>query len=216
MILEILSVGPLQSNCYILGCDATRSAVVIDPGGEIPRILGKLAQLELNPELIFCTHAHYDHICGLAELKQLTGAKALLHAEDFPLYDNLAVQAAWIGLPAPQQTEIDQKLTGNEVLQFGDLSGQILHTPGHSPGSCCFLMTGSVPRLFSGDTLFRESIGRTDLWGGSYESLLNSLMQKILPLPDDMIISPGHGPESTLRHEKKNNPFLRSQSLRDS
>ncbi len=211
MILEILSVGPLQSNCYILGCESTRKAMVIDPGDEILRIHATLKQLELRLELIFCTHAHFDHIAGLAELKQLTGAKALLHEKDFPLYENIAMQAAWIGLPAPKQAEIDQRLTGNEVIQFGELSGQIMHTPGHSPGSCCFLVTGNVPRLFSGDTLFRESIGRTDLWGGSYETLLNSLMHKILPLPDAMIVSPGHGPESTLRHEKKHNPFLQDR-----
>jgi hydroxyacylglutathione hydrolase len=213
MILEILSVGPLQSNCYIVGCESTHQAMVIDPGDEAPRIHAKLKQLDLRLELIFCTHAHYDHVSGLAELKQLTGAKALLHADDFPLYEDLAMQAAWIGLPAPRKTKIDRKLSGNEVLQFGELNGQIMHTPGHSPGSCCFIMTDNIPRLFSGDTLFRESIGRTDLWGGSYDSLLNSLVHKILPLPDDMVVSPGHGPESTLLHERENNPFLQGQSF---
>jgi hydroxyacylglutathione hydrolase len=213
MILETLTVGPLQSNCYILGCESTFKALVVDPGGEAPRIHARLKQLGLESELVFCTHAHLDHVGGLAELKELTGARALLHEDDFPLFQNLATQASWIGLPAPNPTVIEQKLSGGEILQWGELTGQILHTPGHSPGSCSLLMTGSNNQLFSGDTLFRESIGRTDLWGGSYETLLNTLMHKILPLPENTVVFPGHGSETTLLYEKEHNPFIRDRLI---
>lgn len=213
MIIETLPVGPLQSNCYILGCEMSRLGWVIDPGDEAHKIVALLDKLRLTLDSIFCTHAHLDHVAGLADLKRSRPAPVWMHEEDRPLFQNLAQQAAWIGLDAPEQVEVEKWLNGGETVTLGEISGQVLHTPGHSPGSCSLLIGGHSPVLFSGDTLFRESIGRTDLWGGSYETLINSMVQKILPLPGILRIYPGHGPSTTLNHEKEYNPFIQEMTI---
>jgi hydroxyacylglutathione hydrolase len=211
MILEKLVVGPIQCNCYILGCEATREALVIDPGDDIDLILAALKKHNLQLKAIFCTHAHMDHVGGLAKLKAKTGARAMMQEEDLSFYQNLATQAAWMGLPAPGVTEIDELLRDGMTVSFGNYSGQVVSTPGHTRGSCCLHLPGSPDWFFSGDTLFQGSVGRTDLWGGSYEELINSIQRKILPLDDSVRVLPGHGPETTIGMEKRYNPFLQSR-----
>jgi len=186
---------------------------VIDPGDEAPRIVALLDKHGLTLNSIFCTHAHLDHVAGLADLKRIRPARVWMHEKDLPLFQNLAQQAAWIGLDTPEPVEIENWLNGGEAVTLGELTGQVLHTPGHSPGSCSLLIDGDTPCLFSGDTLFRESIGRTDLWGGSYETLIHSMAQKILPLPGSLCIYPGHGPSTTLNHEKEYNPFIHNRNI---
>jgi hydroxyacylglutathione hydrolase len=208
MLLETLTVGPLQCNCYLLGCEETREALVIDPGDDVQVILSRLHARELHLTGIYCTHAHLDHVGALAELKSKTGAPALLHEQDLPLYKNLSLQASWIGLPAPPLTEIDVLLQDEASIHFGQCSGKVLFTPGHSPGSCCFYFAPPIGVFFSGDTLFQGSVGRTDLWGGSYEELMHSIHQKILGLPGNLKVLPGHGPATTVGEERHFNPFL--------
>jgi hydroxyacylglutathione hydrolase len=213
MILEKLMVGPIQCNCYILGCEATREALVIDPGDDVDLILAALKKHNLQLKGLFCTHAHLDHVGGLAELKAKTGAPAMMREEDVEFYKNLASQAAWMGVPAPSITGIDELLQDGSVVSFGHYSGTVSSTPGHTPGSCCLHLSGSPSRLFSGDTLFQGSVGRTDLWGGSYEELINSIQHKILPLDDNVTVLPGHGPETTIGRERRFNPFLQSSAV---
>jgi len=211
MIVQRIPVGPLECNCYLVGCETTREALIIDPGDEVDVLCQCLQDENLALKTIFCTHAHFDHVGGLAELKKRTGVRAFLHALDAPLYQNLAEQAAWLGLATPSIAEIDAYYQGGEEIQFGNLRGKILHTPGHSPGSSCLWIDEGAPTLFCGDTLFQGSIGRTDLWGGSYQELLQSLQTTILPLPDATRIYPGHGPACKLAEEKKSNPFLQGE-----
>ena len=213
MILEKRVVGPIQCNCYILGCETSREALVIDPGEDVGLILAALNKHQLQLKGIFCTHAHLDHVGGLAELKAKTGAPAMMQEGDLEFYKNLASQAAWMGMPTPLITEIDELLQDGSVVSFGHYSGKVAATPGHTPGSCCLHFSGSPAWLFSGDTLFQGSVGRTDLWGGSYEELINSIQRKILPLGDDVKVLPGHGPETTIGREKRSNPFLQRSAV---
>lgn len=208
MIFEAITVGPLQCNCYILGCDKTREGLVIDPGDDSDLILSLVEKHRLKVKYILSTHAHIDHVGDLEPLKARTGAEAILHELDLPLYQNLSIQAAWLGVVAPQMAKIDTFIHNRDTLRFGQYSGEILHTPGHSPGSLCLHLPGSVDQLFAGDTLFQRSIGRTDLWGGSYEEILKSIRQKLLVLDDHTVIYPGHGPATTVGEEKRHNPFL--------
>ena len=208
MIFEAITVGPLQCNCYILGCDKTREGLVIDPGDDSDLILPLIEKHRLKIKYIFCTHAHIDHVGDLEPLKARTGAEAVLHELDLPLYQNLSIQAAWLGVIAPPMAKIDTFIHNRDTLRFGHYSGEVLHTPGHSPGSLCLHLPGPVDQLFAGDTLFQRSIGRTDLWGGSYEEILKSIRQKLLVLEDRTVIYPGHGPATTVGEEKRHNPFL--------
>jgi len=214
LIHEILPVGLLQCNCHILGDPETGEALVVDPGDEVGRVLELLQRHRLKVCAIVSTHAHIDHVGGLARLQNETGAPVLMHGADAELYAALPVQARWIGMPPPEQTRIDGFLKDGEVLRWGRLQATVLHTPGHSPGSLCLLMPSDtqglleVPRLLAGDTLFAGSVGRTDLWGGSFQQLMRSLREKILVLPDHTRVYPGHGPATTLGIEKETNPFL--------
>jgi hydroxyacylglutathione hydrolase len=210
MILESIAVGPLQCNCYILGCVKTREALVIDPGDDVHLILPLLQKHGLNVKYILSTHAHIDHVGDLEKLKVETGAQTLLHERDLPLYQNLPAQASWLGVETPEMTQIDNLIQEGDKIAFGEHSGEILFTPGHTPGSLCLHLPGQMNFLFAGDTLFHRSIGRTDLWGGSYEHIIQSIRRKLLVLDERTIVYPGHGPATTIEEEKRLNPFLRT------
>lgn len=208
MIIESLAVGPLQCNCYILGCDETREALLIDPGEDAELILPLLAKHQLKVRYILSTHAHIDHVGDLERMKDATGAETLLHEKDLVLYQNLPVQASWLGVPVPPLATIDTLVADRDKLQFGRYSGEILFTPGHTPGSVCLHLPEGNGKLFSGDTLFCRSIGRTDLWGGSQETIFRSLREKVLALEDTTVVYPGHGQPTTIGEERRLNPFL--------
>jgi hydroxyacylglutathione hydrolase len=211
-----LPVGMLQCNCSIVSDPVTREALVIDPGDEIARVLELLGRYKLTVKAIVSTHAHIDHVGGLSKLHQYTGAPVMMHLEDVPLYNGMDVQAAFLGVAPPEVGQIDQFLRDGDTLQWGTLSANVLHTPGHSPGSISLYMpsaevagaSSSLPQLFAGDTLFAGSIGRTDLWGGSMEEIMNSLRDKVMQLPDQTIVHPGHGARTTIGEERRSNPFL--------
>jgi hydroxyacylglutathione hydrolase len=212
MIHEVIPVGWLQCNCSIVGDEASGEAVVIDPGDEIEHIQEVLRRHNLRVRYIIATHAHIDHVGGIEQLQKATGAAVGLHAADLPLYRNLAAQAAWLGVKPPGTVEIDQILKGGDRLRAGPLSLEVFHTPGHSPGSLSLYLEGEQPRIFSGDTLFQGSVGRTDLWGGSYEQLLRSIAGTLFLFPDETPVFPGHGPATTIGRERGSNPFLRNLS----
>ena len=208
MIHEIIPVGMLQCNCSILGDETTGEAVVIDPGDEVERVKEVLARHNLNAKYIVATHAHIDHVGGIEKLQRATGASVLMHSDDLPLYQNLAMQAAWLGIQPPGSVDVDQFLKEGDVLRWGSLALEVLHTPGHSPGSLSLHLPGEHRRVFSGDTLFQGSIGRTDLWGGDYQQILRSIRNRLLEFPDQTPVFPGHGEPTTIGKERESNPFL--------
>jgi glyoxylase-like metal-dependent hydrolase (beta-lactamase superfamily II) len=208
MIHEILPVGMLACNCSIVGDEETGEAIVIDPGDEIERVQEVLAQHKLRAKYIVATHAHIDHVGGLEELKRTSGAPVLMHAGDLPLYKNLAVQAEWLGVPPSGVVTVDQFLKEGDTLRIGSHVFEVLHTPGHSPGSLSLHLPGQRQKIFSGDTLFQGSIGRTDLWGGSFEEILRSIHERLLVFPDETPVFPGHGLPTTIGEERETNPFL--------
>src|ERR1700746_915523 len=210
MIHEILPVGPLHCNCSIIGDETTHEAMVIDPGDEIEDILALVKKHNLQVKQIAITHAHIDHVGGAMKLRTATGAPILLNQNDYALLKMLDVQAAWIGVAAPEKVEIDQNLHDADMVKAGSLAAQVLHTPGHTEGSVC-LYFPAEKKLIAGDTLFAGSIGRTDLPGGSYEKILGSLHAQVLVLPDDTLVIPGHGPETTIGEERESNPFLQKR-----
>ena len=208
MIFESVAVGPLQCNCYIVGCEETREALLIDPGEDAELILPLIAKHRLNVRYILSTHAHIDHVGDLEKMKDATGAQALLHEKDLVLYKNLPTQAAWLGVPVPPSTAINNFVADQDELRFGKHTGEVLFTPGHTPGSICLHLPEGSGKLFSGDTLFYRSIGRTDLWGGSQETIFRSLRGKLLALDDKTVVYPGHGQPTTIGEERRLNPFL--------
>ena len=214
-----IPVGMLQCNCSIIGDPITREAMVVDPGDEVTRILDLIGRHKLNVKAIVSTHAHIDHVGGLCKLHQYTGAPVLMHREDLPLYKAMDVQASFLGVPTPELTEVDQLLKEGDILRWGAFEAKVIHTPGHTPGSISLFLphkagkiTVPAPQLFAGDTLFAGSIGRTDLWGGSLEQMMDSLRLKLMELPDDTIVYPGHGPATTIGREREVNPFLQADS----
>jgi len=209
MIHEILPVGMLACNCSILGDESTGEAIVLDPGDEIARVREVLDRYSLRLKCIVATHAHIDHVGGIERLQRATGAALLLHEADLPLYENLATQAAWLGVPCPEAAAVDQFLKSGDVIRAGQLSLEVFPTPGHSPGSVSLYLPGEGRRIFSGDTLFKESIGRTDLWGGDPNQIFRSIRDVLLRFPDETPVFPGHGPATTIGSERERNPFLR-------
>jgi hydroxyacylglutathione hydrolase len=216
IIHEILPVGLLQCNCSIIGDPETREALVVDPGDEADRILQILAKHALTVKAIVSTHAHIDHVGGLRKMQQATGAPVLMHGDDMELYRHLDMQAAFIGMSAPDPATVDTLLREGDTLRWGRFAASVLHTPGHTPGSISLYLApqesdsgkADPGRLLAGDTLFAGSIGRTDLWGGSLERILRSIHQKLLILPEETIVYPGHGAITTIGEERATNPFL--------
>jgi len=208
MIHEILPVGMLQCNCSIFGDEQSREAIVIDPGDNIEDILDVLQKHSLKVKAIVITHAHIDHIGGAAKLKALTGAPVHMNQDDAELYDRLDVQAGWLGMETPEKTGIDTYAREGDSLKLGSAEFQVLQTPGHTQGSIS-LWIPAENKLVAGDTLFRDSIGRTDLPGGDGRQILRSIHTKLLTLPSEAVVIPGHGPNTTIGREKERNPFLR-------
>jgi hydroxyacylglutathione hydrolase len=206
-ILETIPVGPLQCNCTILGDPASGEALVIDPGDEPERILQALRARRLTPVALLHTHAHFDHIGGSRRVKETTSAPIRLHAADFPLYDALPVQAARFGLSAEDPLPPDRPVEDGETIRFGAFAVTAIHTPGHTPGSTCYHFAREGV-LFSGDTLFRRSIGRTDLWGGDTDAILASIRDRLYSLPGELRVVCGHGPDTTIAEERRANPFV--------
>ena len=210
MILEQLVVSPFQSNCWIFGCGETREGVVIDPGDEAERIVESVETHGLTIKYLIHTHGHLDHVGATAAVHRETGGLTLIHEADQIMLDNLPAQASLFGGGEPEIPSVDQYIKEGDHIAFGRYVLSVLETPGHSPGGVCLKVEGSEHGVFAGDTLFQGSIGRTDLWGGSYEQLMDSIRDQLLPLDDDTIVYPGHGPQTTIGAEKQNNPFLQS------
>ena len=215
--IETFPVGPLQCNCTILGDPATGEAIVIDPGDEISRIHRRLTELGLTLKQILITHAHIDHIGGALKLKRLTGAPILLNEADLPLLKMMDSQAGWLGIETPETATPDASLGDGMTVGLDTAPAQVLHTPGHTQGSVCLYFAPAEPAvaalagpglLIAGDTLFAGSIGRTDLPGGNSRQILESIHSRLLVLPEDTQVLPGHGPLTTIGEEKFRNPFL--------
>ena len=207
MIHEILPVGMLQCNCSVFGDERSREALVVDPGDDIARVLEVVERHGLTVKAIVITHAHIDHIGGAHKLKQATGAPVYMNPDDAELQEMLDVQAGWLGMHPPEQVEIDAPAKDGDKLVMGATEFHVLHTPGHTQGSIS-LWIPSERKLVAGDTLFRDSIGRTDLPGGDGRQILQSIHDKLLPLPDDTLVIPGHGDNTTIGREKQFNYFL--------
>lgn len=207
MIHEILPVGPLQCNCSIVGDESSREAMIIDPGDDVSDILTIVQKHGLTVKHIVITHAHIDHVGGAMKLKAKTGAPILLNQNDYALLKMLDVQASWLGMLPPGPVHIDEALADGHKLSVGLLEANVIHTPGHTEGSVC-LYFPAEQKLIAGDTLFAGSIGRTDLPGGSYDQIISSLHSRVLALPDQTIVFPGHGPLTTIGEERESNPFL--------
>jgi hydroxyacylglutathione hydrolase len=207
MIVESFPVGPLRCNCTILGDEVTHEAIVVDPGDNIPEVLSRLAKHGLTLRQIVITHAHIDHVGGAAQLKKATGAPVFLNQKDLQLLNMMEIQAGWLGIPTPQVAAPDASAEDGMAIGLPSLPGEVLHTPGHTPGSICLLFP-EHHLLLAGDTLFAGSIGRTDLPGGDSRQILRSLRDRLLVLPDTTRVVPGHGEETTIGEERQSNPFL--------
>jgi hydroxyacylglutathione hydrolase len=206
---DVLTVGMFQSNCFVVSCGKTRQAVVIDAGDEADRIAAHVRDEGLAVQMIVCTHGHIDHVAALPELASVLGAPVAMHEDELVLYENVDRQAALFGLPTPGKVKVQRLLSDGDVISFGEVTGKVVHAPGHSPGGICIAFENETPPVaFVGDVLFRGSIGRTDLMGASERQMIKTLKDVILRFPDDTIIYPGHGPETTIRVEKRSNPFL--------
>lgn len=205
IIFESLAVGPLAVNCYIIGSKEAKAAIVIDAGGDHEEILSVLKKHNLTLQLLINTHAHFDHVGGVRRLQDLTGAKFFLHRKDIPLLDCLNDQTDAFGLPSIPIPKVDRPLADNEEILIGNKVIRVIHTPGHSPGSVCYFIDDVV---FAGDTLFAGSIGRTDLYGGSYEEIIHSINTRLFTLEGHIIVYPGHGEFTTIGKEKRHNPFF--------
>src|SRR5215471_24117 len=207
MIHEILPVGPLQCNCSVIGDENTREAIVIDPGDDIEQVLALVRKHQLQVRQIVITHAHIDHVGGAMRLRAATGAPILLNQSDHALLKMLDIQAAWLGMSSPGKVDVDLSPKDADKVQVGSLVGNIIETPGHTEGSVCLYLSAEK-KLIAGDTLFAGSIGRTDLPGGSFKKIMESLLGPVLALPDDTIVVPGHGPLTTIGEERETNSFL--------
>lgn len=204
MIIKTIVVGPLQVNCYLVGCPETKKALVVDPGDDPHKILSAVKAAGLEVALVVNTHGHFDHIGANSALIEQTGAELLIHSSDVPLMMRASEHAAIYGLKADPSPPPSRLLNDEEILAFGTLQIKVIHIPGHSPGGVCLLADG---HLFSGDALFAGSVGRTDLPGGDHNQLIRGIKKRLLTLPEQTIVHPGHGPDTTIGWEKKNNPF---------
>jgi glyoxylase-like metal-dependent hydrolase (beta-lactamase superfamily II) len=209
MILETFPVGPLQCNCTILGDEEAGEAIVIDPGDEVGRIARRLAALGLKLKQILITHAHIDHVGGALKLKRLTGAPILLNENDLHLLKMMEMQAGWLGMETPETAPPDESLADGLRVGLDRYPAEVLHTPGHTQGSVC-LHFAPLKMVIAGDTLFAGSIGRTDLPGGNSRQIIDSIESRLMALPDETRVLPGHGPATTIGAERRSNPFLRT------
>jgi hydroxyacylglutathione hydrolase len=212
MILESAAVGPFFKNGYLVGCERTKQAVYIDPGDEVDQLLAFVAAQELQVTHILLTHAHVDHVSGVAEAKRAIGAPIFLHKDDLFIYQNAVRTGMMFGLTVEEPPPVDQYYEADTVIAFGDYRVRVAHTPGHCPGGVCLAVSKdgdqAAPHLFVGDTLFAGSIGRTDLPGGDYDTLLKAITGVLFKFPDESIVYSGHGPETTIGREKATNPFV--------
>ncbi len=207
MIRETFPVGLLGCNCTILGDEVSREAIVVDPGDEIPRILAALNKHQLRVRRILVTHAHIDHIASAQSLKKITGAPILYNKTDLPLVAMMDAQAAWLDVPTPDVQPPDHSPADQETISVQGIDAQVLHTPGHTQGSLCLYLPAQS-LLLAGDTLFAGSVGRTDLPGGDTAMLIASIKERLLPLPGETVVVPGHGAPTTIAREQATNPFL--------
>jgi glyoxylase-like metal-dependent hydrolase (beta-lactamase superfamily II) len=207
MIFDLVVVGPLGVNCIILGCEETRQGIVVDPGDEVERIKARMDAHGLTLVAIINTHGHFDHVGGNLKLVQITNAPLYIHQADAPMLGMVAQVAAMYGLPGENSPQPDRFLDDGLVIEFGKFQLEVIHTPGHTPGGCCLYLE-SESRLIAGDTLFADGVGRTDLPGGSHEQLVQSIKNRLFTLPDQVQVYPGHGPATSIGHEKLHNPYL--------
>ncbi len=229
MILDAMVVGPIQANCYLLGCSETRRALIVDPGDDPHTIEGLLERHNLEPAAYLLTHGHIDHVGAATPLREKLGGEILLHEADLFLYEKASEHALAYGIRVPRTAPPDRFLADGETVSWGALEGTVIHTPGHSPGGICLRVAGALVEqnpfeeqalekgsfpdwVFCGDTLFQGSIGRTDLPGGSQEELLRMIRERLLVLPDATVVAPGHGPLTTISAEKRINPFLQDSA----
>ena len=208
LIVETLPVGHLQCNCTILGDPVSRKAIVVDPGGDAELLIERLLELDLQVERIIHTHAHLDHFLASGKLKEATGAKLALHRDDLFLWDMLEDQCRMFGIPFEKTPPPDQWLVHEEEIEVKGVQGKALHTPGHTPGSMCFLFE-KQKLLIAGDTIFQGSIGSTDLWGGDYQKIEESIREKLYTLDEDISVITGHGESTSIGHEMRSNSFVR-------
>jgi glyoxylase-like metal-dependent hydrolase (beta-lactamase superfamily II) len=206
LIIKELAVGPIMANCFIVGCEDTRKAVVIDPGDEPDRILFSLAESKLTVTHIINTHGHFDHVGANRKMKEATGAELVIHKHDAPMLEHLTYAASSFGLAVENSPNADREVSDGDIISFGNIELRVIHTPGHSPGGISLYTSGHV---FVGDTLFAGSIGRTDFPGGDYNTLIASIQKRLFPLGDNTLVYCGHGPQTTIGREKKYNPFAR-------
>ena len=209
MIIETFPVGLLQCNCTIVGDESSREALVIDPGDEPDLILERLKRHGLLLKQIVCTHTHIDHVGAIFDLQQRAGIPASIHKADLFLFEKLDVQAQWLGVTPPRMGAIEHFLDDGDAVACSGVEIGVIHTPGHTPGSATFVLPGDRNILFAGDTLFMQGIGRTDLWGGSYPEIISSIEKKLMTFDDDTLVIAGHGPSTTIGHERRHNPFLK-------
>lgn len=208
MLLSTFPVGPLQCNCSIIVCPETKEAAVIDPGGDPQDIIDRCEREGYTIKYLLHTHAHFDHIAGARAVKEKTGAKICLHKEDEWLYNNLNKQGMMFGFQFDAPVPIDHYLQDEEEIKVGNVKAKVIFTPGHTPGSSCFSMQEKDSVLFAGDTLFHGSIGRTDLWGGSFEQIIKSIKGRLFELDDSTEVIAGHGPNTSIWNERRENPFV--------
>jgi glyoxylase-like metal-dependent hydrolase (beta-lactamase superfamily II) len=212
MILETAAVGPFFKNGFVVGCERTRQAIYIDPGDEVDQLLAFIEAEQLHVTHILLTHAHVDHVSGVAEAKRALGAPIYLHRDDLPIYQSAVRTGMMFGLTVEEPPPVDRYYEDNDLIVFGDYEVRVSHTPGHCPGGVVLAISqkgdAAAPLLFVGDTLFAGSIGRTDLPGGDYETLLQAITGVLFAFPDESIVYSGHGPETTIGREKATNPFV--------
>jgi hydroxyacylglutathione hydrolase len=203
-----LPLGPLQTNCYMLTCNATGKTAVIDPAWDGRLLATKAEEEGWSIDQIWLTHSHFDHVGGLAELKEQCGAPICIHADAVPMLENAVLAGRMWQITIPEPPPADEILKDGQIVSVGNLRLEVLFTPGHAPGHVCFYLA-SEGVLFDGDVLFQQGIGRTDLPGGDYQTLMDSIQKRLLPLPDETIVFSGHGPTTSIGQERATNPFLK-------